>query len=186
MAGQAQARRRTNSGATVGPFPGFSGDWELASSPQNSALVTWLPRPVPRRLPPSTPDTDSLQQVVQGPKLPVGHFSPPFPPLAGAQPQIPPYAALRWYNRPQPRRAGKVHCATARGRGVREEPEEAERSLWNVSVGSTLPFEARRGLAKSSGRPLLIGRAPSSAPPPIRGCGKGPGRSLLRAELGAR
>lgn len=181
--GQGQARRRTRLETALGPFPGFSGDWKFASSPQNSASVTWLPRPVPRRLPPSTTDTDSLQQVVQSPKLPVGRSSPSFSSIGRAQPQIPPYAALRWYNRPQPRRAGKVHCATARG-GGREEPEEAEGSLQNFSVGSTLPVEARRGLATSSRRPFLIGRARSSAPPPCPRLRERSGPEFAKGRIG--
>lgn len=119
----------------------------------------------------------------RAPSFPLAARLLPSPRLAGAQPQLPP---------PQPcggtahRGLGGVGRSTAPRRGVSGRAGEAEGSLWNVSVGSTRPGKARRGLAASSGRPFLIGRARAPAPPPGSGCGRGPGQSLRRAELGAR
>lgn len=127
----------------------------------------------------------ATQPTARGPAppLPIGNSSPSFPSIRRGPASALPSGALRWYSPPRLRRGGKVYYAA--GQGSREEPEEAG-SLWNVSVGSTRLVEARRGLAENYRRPLLIGRARSPAPPPVRGCGRGPGRSLWRAEQGAR
>ena len=50
--------------------------------------------------------------------------------------------------------------------------------------GSTRSGAAWSGLAASAERPLLIGQMRVPAPPPGGGCGRGPGQSLRRAELG--
>lgn len=50
--------------------------------------------------------------------------------------------------------------------------------------GSTRRGAAWSGLAASAGRPFLIGQMRAPAPPPGGGCGRGPGQSLRRAELG--
>lgn len=91
---------------------------------------------------------------VQSPQLPIGRSSPSFPSIGRDPVAAPPSASLRWYSLQRFRRGGKVQCVKARG--SLEEPDEAERSLWNVSVGPTRPVEAWCGLAASSERQLLI------------------------------
>lgn len=157
-------------GAALGPLPGL-----LKGQLFRMCRVCLCPKLSPSHLTPTTSPpapyhpghprrTVSQQHVVQGAQLPIGCSSPSSPRLAGAQPQVPPSAPCGGTACHGFRRGGKVHCAAARG-GGRRERGEAEGSLWNVSVGPTRGRAARRGLATSVGRRLLIGGARARAPP---------------------